>query len=205
MSPLSKYLQTSGMDILTAGWYWEHEALQKNVRDLLWRGLQTALSTDKLQEQDEDNELDVQAEMPQKRRKKRKTMPWYHDRDAERVYKTKVHSVIMDAVTESICQLLLTQGTLYTDLTHLDPSRFSEIQYNGLPQTSLAKLSELLLKFDSRAAVSTLQCELTSLAGQWERLKISAVEKYTTRTEWESCRRTWWRINGDNEYKLFSM
>lgn len=162
-------------------------------------------SNDKLQEQDEDNELEVQAEMPQKRTKKRKTMPWYHDRDAERVYKTKVHSVIMDTVTESICQRLLTPGTLYTDLTHLDPSRFSEIQYNGLPQTSLAKLSELLLKFDSRAAVSTLQCELTSLAGQWERLKISAVEKYTTRTEWESCRRTWWRINGDNEYKLFSM
>lgn len=32
-------------------------------------------SNDKLQEQDEDNELEVQAEMPQKRTKKRKTMP----------------------------------------------------------------------------------------------------------------------------------
>lgn len=160
-------------------------------------------STDKLQEQDEDNELEVQAEMPQKRTKKRETMPWYHDRDTERVYKTKVHSVIMDTVTESICQRLLTPGTLYTDFTHLDPSRFSEIQYDA--QTSLAKLSKLLLKFDNWAAVSTLQCELTSLASQGERLKTSAVEKYTTRTVRDTCRWTWWRISGDDEYKLFNM
>lgn len=191
-SPLSKYLQTSGLDILTAHRMVveTQEALQKNARDFdsVKRAADIFVqwATAKLQEQDEDTELEVQTELPKKRIRKRKTMPGELaqdevERDVEMSYKTKVHHIIMDTVTESIHQYFLTHGTLFADLAYLDPRRFSEIRDNGLPKTSLTELSRCLLKFDNRATVVTLQYELTSLAGQWEKLKKSAVEEYTTR------------------------
>ncbi|RXN12024.1 zinc finger MYM-type 1 [Labeo rohita] len=123
-SPLSKYLQTSGLDILTAHRMVveTQEALQKNARnfDSVKRAADIFVqwANAKLQEQDEDTKLEVQTELAKKRIRKRKTMPGELaqdevERDMEMAYKTKY--------------------------------------------------------------------ELTCLAGQWEKLKKSAVEEYTTK------------------------
>ena len=56
---------------------------------------------------------------------------------------------------------------------------------NGLPSSALDKISKCLLKFDDRATVGTLCSELYSLAGQWDRLKMSPLEGYTVRKAWE--------------------
>lgn len=129
-SPLSKYLQTSGLDILTAHRMVveTQKALQKNVRnfDSVKRAADNFVqwATVKLEEQDEDTELEVQTELPKKRIRKKKTMPGELaqdevERDVEMAYKTKVHHVIMDTVTESIHQRFLTHGRLFADLAYL--------------------------------------------------------------------------------------
>jgi hypothetical protein len=42
-----------------------------------------------------------------------------------------------------------------------------------------------LVKFDERATVENLRCELASLALHWDKLKTSALEEYTFRVDKE--------------------
>ncbi|KAJ8346852.1 hypothetical protein SKAU_G00282530 [Synaphobranchus kaupii] len=194
-SPVSKYLQTSGMDILSAHRMVvsTEEQLKGMARD--FENVKAAADTfvqwanRKVQEQDEETELEFEATLPLKRARKKKTMPGEMAQDetfthAESAYRIDVHNQIMDTVIESIHRRFLSNGTLYADLALLDPKQFNQITSNasGLPQTALQELSKCLLKFDSRATVANLQSELTSLAEQWNRLKRSCFDEYTTRT-----------------------
>ena len=63
----------------------------------------------------------------------------------------------------------------------MDPRNFQEIRTKGLPNTAMKDLSKCLLKFDVRATVENLQAELTNLATQWEKLKMSTLDGYNTR------------------------
>lgn len=68
----------------------------------------------------------------------------------------EVHNQIMDKVTNSIHRHFLTHGTLYADRALLDPRNFSQV-------SALQEPSKCLLKFDGRATVANLQCELRNL------------------------------------------
>ena len=63
----------------------------------------------------------------------------------------------------------------------MDPRNFQEIRTKGLPNTAMKDLSKCLLKFDVRATVENLQAELTNLATQWEKFKMSTLNGYNTR------------------------
>lgn len=49
-------------------------------------------------------------------------------------------------------------------------------------ETALKDLTKCLLPFDDGATVTNLQSELVSVAGQWDQLKASISELYTTKT-----------------------
>ena len=83
-----------------------------------------------------------------------------------------MHKVIMDIVT----------GKHGSDFACLDPRSFTGIRERGLPESALQELSKCLLKFDARTTVGTLQAELSSLATQWKRLKMSPLEEYKVRS-----------------------
>ncbi|KAI2646688.1 Zinc finger MYM-type protein 1 [Labeo rohita] len=191
-SPLSKYLQTEGMDILSAHRrvMSTQDALKKMARD--FQAVKAAAddfvkwANEKLEQQDEETDMEVEAALPQKRRKKKKAMPGESQDDtiidAERAYEVKVHNQIVDTAIEAIHQRFLTHGTLYADLSFLDPKNFSLIRNHALPKSALEDLSKCLVKFDDRATVDNLQYELKSLAGQWDKLKESPLDEYVTRT-----------------------
>lgn len=191
-SPLSKYLQTEGMDILSAHRMVmsTQDDLKKMARD--FQAVKTAAddfvkwANEKLEQQDEETDMEVEAALPQKRRKKKKAMPGEMSQDdtiidAERAYEVKVHNQIVDTAIEAIHQRFLTHGTLYADLSFLDPKN-SLIRNHALPKSALEDLSKCLVKFDDRATVDNLQYELKSLAGQWDKLKESPLDEYVTRT-----------------------
>ncbi|XP_034062116.1 uncharacterized protein LOC117539872 [Gymnodraco acuticeps] len=106
-SPVSKYLQKSGMDILTA-----HRmivAAETQLKDMTrdFEKVKTAAATfvqwanNQTEEQSEETELEVEAALPQKRGRKKKTMPGEMSKDeavtdAETSYKIDVHNQIMD-------------------------------------------------------------------------------------------------------------
>ena len=196
-TPLSKYLQSKGMDILSAHRMVAatQEGLKGIARD--FRTVRAAADSfvkwanEKLEEREENTDVEVEAALPEKRAKKRKRMAGEMADDelpmeAGKLYEVKVHNPILDVAIEAIHRRFLTHGTLIADLAWLDPRRFDQVRAFTLPGDALKNLSMCLLKFDSRATVNALQSELKSFAAQWDRLKESHVDEYRTRTAEEA-------------------
>ncbi len=111
-SPLSKYLQTRGMDIIAAQRLVEgtEEGLRECARD--FEGVKCAAdefvkrANEKLQEEEECEPV-VQTALPERRFGKKKGMPGELAEDeqlasADTDFKVKVHNVIVDTVADSI-------------------------------------------------------------------------------------------------------
>lgn len=192
-TPLSKYLQSKGMDNLSAHRMvtTTQESLKSIARD--FTTVKAAADTfvkwtnEKLEEREDNTDMEVEAALPEKRAKKRKSRAGEMAQDevhinAEKVYEVKVHNTILDTVIEAIHRRFATHGSLLADLAWLDPRKFDQVRTVSLPSDALQTLSTCLLKFDSRATVNNLQSELKSFAGQWDRLKASHVDEYKTRT-----------------------
>lgn len=114
-SPVSKYLQTSGMDILTAHRIIVAAETQLKDKSRDFKLVKVAADTfvqwanNQLQEQNEETELEAEASVPQKRGRKKKTMPGETCReeavtDDEASYEIDVHNQIMDTILGSIHQ-----------------------------------------------------------------------------------------------------
>lgn len=58
----------------------------------------------------------------------------------------------------------------------------SQLSNSFHKETALKDLTKCLLPFDDGATVTNLQSELVSVAGQWDQLKASISELYTTKT-----------------------
>ncbi|RXN21860.1 zinc finger MYM-type 1 [Labeo rohita] len=179
-SPLSKYLQTSGMDILSAHRMvtTTHESLKKIARD--FPAVKDAAdcfvhwANEKLEEH-EELDLEVEAALSQNRVKRKKVLagemaPDESLSDAEKAYEVNVHHQILYTAVEAMHQRFFTHGTLYADLSLLHPRNFPLIKTSALPESSLEELSKCLVVYDSRATVFNLQIELRNLAQQWDRL-----------------------------------
>lgn len=191
-SPLSKYFQTKGMDIITAQRLVEgtEEGLRKCARDFeggKWAADEfVKWANGKLQEE-EECELVVQAAFSERRIRKKKRMPGELVEDeqlasADTDFEVKVHNVIVDTVTAAIQRRFSANAKLCSDFACLDPRNFTHVRENGVPSSALEEISKCLLKFDDRATVGTLCGELYSLASQWDRLKMSRLEGYIVRT-----------------------
>ena len=142
-TPLSKYLQTSGMDILSANRMVvnTHDILQNLKRD--FNGVKDAADTfvkwanDNLHEQlvnsnyhdDQDLEfvhLEVESSLPQSKQRRvrvRDEIPF----DPIKDYELKVHDKVMDTVIQSLDHRFIMNGTLYADLALLYPRNFKEL------------------------------------------------------------------------------
>ncbi|KAJ4928749.1 hypothetical protein JOQ06_004375 [Pogonophryne albipinna] len=190
-SPLSKYLQTAGLDILSA------HRMVASTQDTLkslgrdFESVKKAADTfvnwtnTEIQERD-DTDIEVEATLPQKRRRMKKVLPGEMAQDetlddAEKSYEVNVHNRIMDTAIEAIHRRFLTHDNLYADLACLDPRNFPQLCTSALPQSALQDLSKCLQGFDSRATKENMQAELKSFALQWNRLKASPLAEYKAR------------------------
>ena len=123
------------MDILTA--HRMVAAAEAELKDMTrdFQSVKTAAdqfvqwANNTLQEQSEETDLEVETTLPQKRGRRKKSMPGEMSRDesvtdAETSYKIEVQNRIMDTVAGSMHQHFLKNGTLYADLALLDPKNF---------------------------------------------------------------------------------
>lgn len=121
-TPLSKYLQTSGLDILTTHRMvlTTQDAVKNMARD--FKSVKTAAdifvqwANAKLMAE-EDCELELEAILPQKRKRKRKIMAGEMASDesltdGNSAYEVEVHNQVMDTITESIQQSNCCQFTV---------------------------------------------------------------------------------------------
>ena len=170
---MSKFLKTSGLDILKAFQMVSQTCIQLNklVRD--FDAVQKVANEFIACENEElnkfeDSDIEIQANFPQKRIKKRKLMLDETARvevvlDATPVYKIKVYNVIFDTVYVGMERRFLANGQLYADFSYLDPKRFPEILYDKLQSDELEELSKLMLKFGETAMRENLRTELNKI------------------------------------------
>lgn len=100
--------------------------------------------------------------------------------DSLTAYRINVHNIILDTVSDCTHHCFLQHGTLYADLSLLDPLHFPDLNSNGLPHNALEDISKCLIPFDEDATVETLQSELCSLALHWDTIKKSPLSESTT-------------------------
>ena len=89
-----------------------------------------------------DSDIEIRANFPKNRVKKRKLMPGETARDevvfdAATAYKIKVHKVIFDKVSVGMECCFLANGQLYADFSYLDPKCFPEIRHSKLQSGEL--------------------------------------------------------------------
>ena len=181
-SPLSKYFQARGMDVITAPRLGEgtEEGLREcaigTLKELsvqlrsLWCGLMKSCKRRK--------SVSWQCRLPFLREgsEREKRMPGEVAEDE--------HQLILTSRSKLTVSLWTQWQTvkLCSGFVCLDPRNFAHVKENGLPSSALEEISKCLLRFDDRATVDTLCSELCSLACQWDRLKMSPLEGYTGRT-----------------------
>lgn len=96
--------------------------------------------------------------------------------DAERDY--ILDNVILDTIANNVHCHYAASAVLCSDFACMDQRNFPEIRDKGLLKKALGELS----KMDEHATIPTLEAELTSLANQWEILKMLPLSGYRVRT-----------------------
>ncbi|XP_050065875.1 uncharacterized protein LOC126554927 [Aphis gossypii] len=190
--PLSRYLQTSGLDLLKC---------QQMVKSALsqiveyQRDMENIIAksdkfvewvNNQLELQDLDNEiyLQEQFEIKRLRKKKRMTDELLNDNpinDAKQKYTVEVHNQVMDRIVESMNSRFVNNSPLYMDLSLLSPVNFNSFKH-GLPKTALKALSKNLIRFTINDNLEEfhrkLTEELVSFSNSWDNLKKSVEDEY---------------------------
>lgn len=195
-TPLSNYLQTSGLDVLKAFQFVQNviKKLQdlrsnfvyiKQKADDFVRWAQTKLS-------ERDVEAEIETELPTKRVRIRKKMPGeqsYNEivENPDEAFKVQVYFVVVDTIVTSLKRRFDSASQrFFADLSLLDPKNFTEIKgANEMSPQVFEELSKKLLKFDDKATPENIRKELISLADNWDTIKKSSLEAYSIEEQQE--------------------
>lgn len=191
-SPLSKYLQTSGIDLHKSQQLVDiaHKELQHIKRDV--KGLKKQVdafiinANNKLEsfidEIEEELDITIETELPKLRlRKKKKAFEELTEDDPIvdpfKKFTVEIYNNVMDKVVESMEKRFIKNNQIYMDLACLSPIHFYDFN-NGLPPNSLSALAIKLKTFNKDITLDSLQSELLHFASSWNKLKISLPESY---------------------------
>lgn len=193
-TPLSKYLQTSGLDILKA--YNMVCSTRKKLTDYS-RDFETVkkqadkfiiLMNGKLEKTESESRL--AKELPSKRSRIVKSMPGETARhevvtDSLKFYEINTHNVILDKTVSEITRRFSKNGSFYADLSILDPKNFEQIKKNpeNLKAPIMEELSKVLIKFDPNATAENLRSEFESFISNWDFFKLTAADFYEVKTD----------------------
>ena len=168
-TPVSDYLQTSGLDLLQA-WRMVADAtmrLKIISRDFECVYERAAEFTKIVNTKLSSDDILVSSELSSVRSTRR--IPG--DGDQKKQFEVVCHNVIFDKVVESINKRFMSHKDLYEEIACFDPQRFHEV--NSSPQMiNLTKLSKSLPEMDCVA----LKEELVSFASNFKHLKQGLLE-----------------------------
>jgi len=192
-TPLSKYLQTSGMDIQKAYVIVENTVKELKLLKRDETGLKNCVGNfidtvnikldEKNQEENSNTDFIIESELPTLRTRKKKKQ--FDDRaedepiiDPYKKFVVEVYNVVMDGVINSMEKLFLSNSKIYADLSCLFPSNFNDIK-NGLPAEAFDVLVSKLIKFDPEITTDKLRSELIHFSNNLDSLKKNIPESYT--------------------------
>lgn len=192
IGPLSRYLQTSGIDLLKC---------QQMVKSALnqiekcQRDIENIISTSKnfikwtnnqleLQAVDDEVYIQEQFEIKRLRKKKRMVDELSEDNpinDAKQKFSVEIYNHVMDKIIESMTSRFVNNSPLYMDLSLLSPVNFGSVK-KGLPEKALKTISKNLIRFTKCENVDEfykkLREELINFANNWDNLKKSIDDVY---------------------------
>ena len=185
-TPLSQFLQTNGMDTLRA-----YKMVQDTVHELslidrdfddIFQAATHFSETVNRELENRNLDFEVETALKEKRIRTKKQLsgelaPDEPIRNAKDNFRVNVHNMVMDQVISSLKQRFSQHGSLYADLSCLDPNNFSEI-LKKLPNDALEHLSGLLRKFDDSITKNQLQSELLDFARKWQSFTTTLEEEY---------------------------
>ncbi|KAL4135492.1 hypothetical protein QTP88_007098 [Uroleucon formosanum] len=196
--PLSRYLQSKSMDLITAQNLVDGalEQLEKVQRNMEWIKLSADsfvvwANTELDLRFDGDSPIIVNEILPNIRTRKKKMLPGEISNDnlihegPLKKFEIEVHNIILDTVVESIKKRFIKHRKLYNDLSCLSPTYFPYIIQNGLPDQALTTLCEKLNNLNLNITYIGLKDELIHFAKNWDKLKKSIAESFATSYSFE--------------------
>jgi len=188
LGPLSRYLQTKGMNLIKAQELvncalTQLKQFQRHFGDVK---LEADNFINYINEQfDKKHDMDVfiEKDFPKIRCRLRKKLFDENNKDEpilclEKKYSVEVYNVILDQTISSIEKKFSTNKLLYEDLNFLSPNNFEGLQKQNIPLKALKKLYEVLCKFDSDISYDQLRAEYHSFIKNWNGLKKSLPESF---------------------------
>ncbi|KAL4122585.1 hypothetical protein QTP88_014887 [Uroleucon formosanum] len=160
VGPLSKYLQSKGMDLLK---FQEMVLMAKRFIDTMSEKLES-LETENI-------DIVIETELPINRSRKRKILSGEKNNDEP----------IIDPEIKFTVEFSKNQ-ILYTDFACLSPVNFEDINKRNFPPNALVELTNKIKRFDETITRDSLQNELLSFASNWNELKKSVPESYEVAT-----------------------
>ncbi|KAI8797485.1 Uncharacterized protein BgiBS90_002662 [Biomphalaria glabrata] len=130
----------------------------------------------------ETRKLDIEVQTVWKKQRILANQPLVES--ARDTFRVNVHNMVMDQVMNSLKQRFSEHGSLYADLSCLDPRNFAEI-LKRMPSDALQHLSGLLKKFDDTVTKDQLQTELLDFARKWEIFQTTLEDEYNLIFEME--------------------
>lgn len=174
---LSKYLQTNGLDLLTANRLMK-EALMK-LQSIIRDFNQVHIAGEKfvswyqreIKRHDvNQDDIQIEDELPRKRNS---------TADPLLKYEYNVHNVVLDQTVASF-EARFNEKTreIIQDLSLLDPRSFPDIVSKGVPHNAMEKLSEAVQNFDNSVTPTILRDEISDLARNWGVIKKCRLAEY---------------------------
>ena len=175
---LSKYLQTNGLDLLTANRLMKEALIQ--IRSIIRDFNQVHVATEKFvswyqheiqQHEVDQDDVKIEDELPRKRSS---------SEDPLFRYECNVHNVVLDQTVASFeCRFNEKTREVIQDLSLLDPRSFPDIMSKGVPPNAMEKLSHAVQNFDSSITPSILRDEISDLARNWGIIKKCRLADYS--------------------------
>ena len=166
-SPLSKYLQTSGLDFVKA--FNMVEATIKDIKKISRDFGAVVEKTNDFIKNANTSLLDCGIAISNEMSYSRGCV----EVDPMEKFKIDAHNTIMDKILTSLSSRFSLHEQLYKDLCCLDPKRFKDLLRNGVPASAMKALCALMSRDPSVQAVAqhNLKTELLDFAAKWPGLR----------------------------------
>lgn len=189
--PLSRYLQTKGLDLLRCNSMVENtiKQIQLLQRDMKAIEEETdsfiSWAANHLESREITADLEIGDTFPEKR--SRRVKKFFDEKATDEQpksekdrFKISVYNVLLDSVIESMERRFKKNTDLCKYLALLNPVNFSEIESESLPRDSMTFLSQKIKNFcpEAEATLEKLTEELKSFSANWKHLKLTVKEIY---------------------------
>ena len=176
---LSKYLQTSGLDLLTAKHMISQASTDMKKMQRNFESVRVSAETFVSFVNDQSESLDTDLEEKSLLKLGNTFEKIWSQTNPVAYYQINVFNAIMDTAVNSFDERFTEDTTaLLVDLSFLHPRVFPIIAKDGLPENAMELLADAIKTFDDTVTAASLRNEIIDLSNLWSVIKLSPLDEY---------------------------